>query len=78
VNSEMANATQYEELGEDVDKARKMSEVEIDERLDEKAREKAQQEATPTAIAAESIDSFPSLALDPTMYRRRGQSPALY
>jgi hypothetical protein len=48
----MANATQYEELGEDVDKARKMSEVEIDERLDEKAREKAQQEATPTAIAA--------------------------
>jgi hypothetical protein len=52
VNFEMANATQYEELGEDVDKARKMSEVEIDERLDEKAREKAQQEATPTAIAA--------------------------
>jgi hypothetical protein len=48
----MANATQYEEPGEDVDRAEKMSEVEIDELLDEKVREKAQQKATPTAIAA--------------------------
>ena len=47
----MANATQYEELGEGVDKAEKMSGAEIDELLDEKAREKAQQKATPTALA---------------------------
>ena len=48
----MANATQYTELGEGVDKAEKMSELEIDELLDEKLREKSQQKATPTAIAA--------------------------
>jgi hypothetical protein len=52
MDSEMADATQYEEPGEGVDKAEKMSEVEIDELLDEKAREKMQQKATPTTITA--------------------------
>jgi hypothetical protein len=52
MDSEMANTTQYEELGEDVDKAEKMSGAEMNELLDEKAREKAQQKATPTAITA--------------------------
>ena len=48
----MANATQYEEVSEDVDKAEKMSEAEIDELLDEKARDKAQQKAPLATITA--------------------------
>jgi hypothetical protein len=52
MDSEMANATQYEEVGEDIDKAEKMSEAEMDELLDEKARDKAQQKAPPAAITA--------------------------
>jgi hypothetical protein len=52
MDSEMANATQYEEVGEDVNKAEKMSEAEIDELLDEKARDKAQQKAPPATITA--------------------------
>ena len=52
MDSEMANATQYEEVGEDVNKAEKMSEAEIDELLDEKARDKVQQKAPPATITA--------------------------
>ena len=52
MDSEMANATQYEEVSEDVDKAEKKSEAEIDELLDETARGKAQQRAPPAAITA--------------------------
>jgi len=52
MDSEIANATQYEEVGEDVNKAEKMSEAEIDELLDETAREKAQQRAPPATITA--------------------------
>jgi hypothetical protein len=48
----MANATQYEEAGEEVNKAEKMSEAEIDGLLDEKARDKAQQKAPPATITA--------------------------
>ena len=48
----MANTTQYEEVDEDVNKAEKMSETEIDELLDETAREKAQQRTPPATITA--------------------------
>ena len=52
MDSEMANATQYEEVGEDVNKAEEMSEAETDGLLDEKARDKAQQKAPPATITA--------------------------